>query len=275
MEYKVFVINVDSKTARMERMRAVLQELSLPIERIRALTPDELPVKYSFSPIFNRALSVPELSCFYSHMEAWGKIANGCAPFALVLEDDVVLSPKVVPFLENLKQSTLNFDIIRLEHPQKGETFLTDKIEEIGGFEVGHLLSKAMCAAALVISKEGARKLLQLSKPVLPIDELLFNYYSSIFSQLNIFQTVDVLAWQLDNFDLSIPEKLESSILESRRKSKRKKSVLVGFKKLTLKLHYLLKLREYEYRAVPIRVTEKESLRRKEMNRLDKSNDFI
>lgn len=267
MSYKAYVINVDSKPKRMERMRKVASEISLNLERVSAVTSEELPVKTSFSPIFNRELSFPELSCFYSHVECWKKIANGKEPFALVLEDDVVMSPKVSSLLETLEQSTITFDILRLEHPMKDDRIHTDEICEVGEFRFAHLLSRACYTAAMIVSKEGAKKLIKLAEPILPIDEFLFNYYSPVFFKIKTYQIENVLAWQLESLDLPLSDGMKSSINRSRTETKKRKSIFSAIKKLSIKLNYLRKFRGKNLFEVTIKETEKEILTQKEMQR--------
>lgn len=268
MNYKAYVINVDSKIKRMERMRRVASETSLSIERVRALTAEEIPVKTSFSPIFNRELSFPELSCFYSRVECWKRIVQGSDPFALILEDDVVLSEKITLLLGALEGKEITFDVLRLEPPNKEGKFYTDEILEVGQFKFAHLISKAACTSAMIVSKTGARKLIELAKPVLPIDELLFNYYSPIFYDVRTYQIDDALAWQLDDLQLLLPEELKSSIVQIRTDPKKKKSIVTALRKLSIKLNYLRKLRRINLFEVPIRESEKEFLTQKEMQRI-------
>lgn len=267
MKYKAYVINVDSKTKRMERMRGVASEFSLNLERVSAVTADELPVKKSFSPIFNRELSFPELSCFYSHFECWKKIANGKEPFALVLEDDIAMSPKASALLEELEKSTITFDILRLEHPKKDDSIHTDEICEVGEFRFAHLLSRACYTAAMIVSKEGAKKLIKLAEPILPIDEFLFNYYSPVFFKIKTYQIEDVLAWQLESLNLPLPDDMKSAINQSRTVTKKRKSLFAALKKLSKKVSYLCELRRRNAVKVGIKQTEREWLIHKESHR--------
>lgn len=266
MNYKAYVINVDSKTKRMERMRRAASEIPLTIERVRALSAEQIPVKTSFSPIFNRELSFPELSCFYSHVECWKRIDKSNHPFALILEDDVVISEQIVQLLETLERTEITFDILRLEPPNKRGKFYTDEVLEVGQFKFAHLISKATCTAAMIVSKTGAKKLLGLAQPILPIDEFLFNYYSPAFYKIKTYQIVDALVWQLDVLNLPLPEELKSSINQSvsKTKNKNKKSVLNALKKLSIKLDYLLRIKGKNLIEVTIEESEKEFLIQKE-----------
>lgn len=264
MNYKAYVINVDSKIKRMERMERVAREFPLTIERVRACTGEEIPVKTSFSTIFNRELSFPELSCFYSHVECWKRISQDNEPFALILEDDVVLSKKISSLLETLRRTEITFDILRLEHLKKGGKLYTDDVLEIGQFKFAHLISKATCASAMIVSKTGAKKLIGLAQPVLPIDEFLFNYYSPAFFKIRTYQIVDALAWQLDDLNLPLPEELKSSINQSVSRIKNKKNALNALKKLLIKLDYLQKIKRKNLIEVTIKESEKDFFIRKE-----------
>lgn len=219
MEISHYVINLDSQKERWERMQKISEDLHFPLTRVQAINAAEINGKDVFSSLHRRFLTKGEVACFFSHRKIWELISNQSAPFAFVFEDDVVISPKVC-YLENyLLSGEIDFDIIHLEDPRKSNQVITDldSVKDINGIRLGRLLSEAYCTGAMVISKKGAKKLLRIRKPSGPVDEILFNKFSSMWRKLKTYQTFDVLAWQLDTFDIELPPYLISTIEAPRK----------------------------------------------------------
>lgn len=176
MNIQYLVINLAEKKERWHRMLNLAEETGITLTRVEAFSPSTIPVKTAFSEIFNCYLSPQQLGCYFSHRETWKRIAEGPSEFAVVLEDDAVFSTDLVSFVEKLKEKPFDFDIIRLEETYKGDSFTSDAtLIKIGNITLGRIYSPSQGAGAIVVSKKGAQKLLNIAQPVLPVDELLFN----------------------------------------------------------------------------------------------------
>ena len=198
MDIRYYVINLAEKEERWNRMVRLSKENGVTLTRVEAFSPSTIPIKSAFSEIFNCYLSPQQLGCYFSHRRIWEKIAKGSSPFAVVLEDDAVFSEDLVSFVDEVKKASINFDIIRLEDTYKGTSFITDsKLVQVGGIDLGRLYSSSAGTGGMIVSKEGAKKLLEIARPVLPVDELLFNKYSPIWNQLINYQVKQILVWQL------------------------------------------------------------------------------
>ena len=105
--FKVFVINLDKSTERLERLKSEFERIGLDFERIPAVDGRKLSdnqILKHYSPEFNRKnyfvpLSKPEIGLYMSHLRACEKIISEKLDFGIILEDDIVLKDgfQVIP----------------------------------------------------------------------------------------------------------------------------------------------------------------------------------
>lgn len=269
MNIQYLVINLAEKKERWHRMLNLAEETGITLTRVEAFSPSTIPVKTAFSEIFNCYLSPQQLGCYFSHRETWKRIAEGPSEFAVVLEDDAVFSTDLVSFVEKLKEKPFDFDIIRLEETYKGDSFTSDAtLIKIGNITLGRIYSPSQGAGAIVVSKKGAQKLLNIAQPVLTVDELLFNKYSPIWGKLENYQVKEVLVWQLLSFGLDKVPGFESSLSsKAKKKTKKKKSLKTSIKKLIIKIKYLAKLKSMKTQEVELDNSRKQKLEKHEKDR--------
>ena len=247
-----YVVNLKQKKERWDFIRRQHEEVggsdNFPLIRIEAVDCASLigtagiPCVYMF-----RDMTKGEQALMESDKKVLQRIAEGSDPFALLLEDDAAYSSALIDFVHSLTKSDFSFDIIHLEEVGKGKDyFYTNKGEslQVGKVGLAPMLSPTICMAALVISKEGAKKILSLLDEIdAPIDEYLFNIYSKPFRNLKIFQVQKILVWQLTSLPLQLNLNLSSSLSEGRIQNKENKfSPSIGLKKLLLKISYLTNL---------------------------------
>lgn len=256
-----YVINLDTQPERWQRMEKVSQFIGRPITRIPAASPSEFKNKSYFSEQLQRPLSFPEIGCFYSHRKVWEKILSGPSPYAFVFEDDAVISPKITTLEDFLNKESFSFDIVHIENPRKGPFFLTDRnsIKDASSIKLFRLLSQSVGAAGLAISKRGAEKLLQVTEPFAPVDEIMLSKYSKIWKNLLIYQTNPVLVWQLDEFKSNLPSSLMSTI--DNTTGKRQFNFAANILKLFKKIDYLAYLTKFKKEKIKLDYSEKEVLK--------------
>lgn len=139
---KIIVINLERSRERRELMRVNLERLGLDFEfftGIDALRGEHLAVsRYSEKAAlwqFESRLTPLEIGCFASHYLIWQKCAAGKWP-AVILEDDVVLSPGFVEALKTTREIIREFPMIRL-CSSAWEPYRTVSVRSLpGGFEV-------------------------------------------------------------------------------------------------------------------------------------------
>ena len=188
--FDIYVLNLPRATKRLKLISKILSAQQLEFKVVSGVDGQELSKgtnEIQFSKILHKKLSPAEVGCYLSHKKAWQMISTGNKKFGLVLEDDAVFGERLKNFLIELEKSDFTFDVLHVEDVGKRSSrFITTKDSEriIRDISIYRLLSPAIFAGALVISKEGAQKILSLSSTKIePTDELLFNIYSPLYSR--------------------------------------------------------------------------------------------
>ena len=125
--FRIFVINLNESTERLERLKSNFERLGLDFERIPAVDGRKLSenqILKHYSPELNRKnyfvpLSKPEIGVYISHLKACEKIISENLDFGIILEDDIVLKEgfQIVPqVLSSLKHK---WNYIKLIAPGK------------------------------------------------------------------------------------------------------------------------------------------------------------
>ena len=104
-----YLINLDRSTERLKQASSEAQRLQLSFERISAVDGRYLELdacaEYSNArtlTYFGRELSVGEVACFLSHVKTLRQFLQSDAKYALVLEDDFVVSETGQPVWDSL-----------------------------------------------------------------------------------------------------------------------------------------------------------------------------
>ena len=116
---KVYLVNLERRPDRLQEMTEQLNSLGIEFERIDAV--DGNHIKNStdyFSPkrffLENRRNYVPgEVGCALSHINIWKKIVYENIDYALVLEDDVIITNKMTDFIDSTIYK--NFDYLKID----------------------------------------------------------------------------------------------------------------------------------------------------------------
>ncbi|PWM29276.1 MAG: hypothetical protein DBX55_07490 [Verrucomicrobia bacterium] len=188
--YKIFVINLDSRKDRLARITDNLNRLGVEFDRFQAVfmerdrnSPRILNAPLKFNSAKNRLfdfnpISPGALGCYYSHMLVWKKILDEKLDFAVILEDDADLGenfPDAVNLLGRLK----NWDYIKIP-----PSHLALKVSKSAPVPLRHASSASpaaefrLCAWRKVpflttvecVSFQGAKKLLSVGEFYRPID---------------------------------------------------------------------------------------------------------
>jgi len=96
----IYVINLDRDAERMASIRANLEALGLPFERLPAVMGKDVPEweKLVDLPAYawRNRLDTPragEVGCYLSHLKAMETFLRTDAPWCVILEDDVEVLP--------------------------------------------------------------------------------------------------------------------------------------------------------------------------------------
>lgn len=175
---QTWVINLDRAPERMARIRAQLERLGLPFERLAAVD------ARAFTPAQQAALDgaayrrrhgkepVPgELGCYLSHVEVMRRFLAGSADFALVLEDDVILKDTLPAVLQGLERHAGRWDMVKLSAVHSGTPLAVQAIAP--GHALAVMLSQCTGSSAYAINRRAAEAYLRGLLPmVLPYDHV-------------------------------------------------------------------------------------------------------
>ncbi len=133
-----------------------------------------------------------------SHARVWQRFLETEAPYCLVLEDDVFVSPELGLWLEDLSWWPADTGIVKIERWRSR----TLKILMLSGTEhlgrsVRRLLSRHTGAAGYFLTREAAQALLDQAPFRLTVDQLLFNLNASAAARrLGVAQITPALVVQ-------------------------------------------------------------------------------
>ena len=146
-------------------------------------------------------LSKEEVALVISHRRAWRKLLASPASCAVVLEDDVHFGANIREFLE-VDFSQYSFHAIKLEM-WSSRVWISRKAQPACGRKLHRLGHEHFGAAAYVISRAGAKKLLAATRPIFePVDVTLFGRRAIVNNELKVLQLVPAIAIQ----DSSLPQ---------------------------------------------------------------------
>lgn len=107
LDCPIWVINLERSKGRLEAITRDLGSHQLPFTRLNAISPDNPPEMYwpadqrpQYVEHLNKtdyftSLKTGEINCFLSHQLAWQWLLASDAPYAMVLEDDVQIIPRM------------------------------------------------------------------------------------------------------------------------------------------------------------------------------------
>ena len=198
----IYLINLGRRPDRLAAMQDEAAKASLALTRIPAIDARETAPSPLFAPKGPLGeIPLGDQACALSHRAAWAALIQSGKPYAVVLEDDVVLASAAQSLLKSHDWVPAGIDLIKLEHyGPPGQLVLLSEIREApGGFQLGRLRSRHTGAAAYLLSRGAAEKLLAVTKFNLPIDHLMFNPNNSpLFAALSPWQLLPPIARQQD-----------------------------------------------------------------------------
>jgi glycosyl transferase family 25 len=174
-----YVINLDRATDRLQRISAQLEKLSIAFERLpavdaRALTPEQQKAlnieqfrrKHGMEPVLG------ELGCYLSHYILMQRFLDSTAEFALVLEDDALISERLPVALHGLMANAERWDMVKLSSIHSGTP---QRVLEVApGMHLAVMLSRCTASSAYIVNRKAASAYLQGLLPMsLPVDHVI------------------------------------------------------------------------------------------------------
>jgi glycosyl transferase family 25 len=198
MSSKVFLINLDKSAERLSYMRQQAAKAGLAFERIAGVVGCNVPVWLS-SEFVAGCLTPGEVGCYASHLTVAQQIVARGLTHAVVLEDDVELTPDFMTVVEEaIEAAPKGWDYIHLSSVFKKSIVVAADLAS--GHSLVRYTQWPANAAAYIVSNRGARKWLSPKTRVRPNDienryawlqglEVL-GAYPAPAAQLNVFESV-------------------------------------------------------------------------------------
>lgn len=182
------VINLDRSPERLESISKQLSAQGLSFQRIpardgRKLSPEELsrleaPYDAHEKFVFRKALWPTEIACFLSHAACWEKLVKSDCEWGLIMEDDIVLSPRFKLFAASSDWIPQGVRVIQLHGFR--QTFTVGESYPVHDTELCRIIRPTpLCCFAYLIHREAAAYALATHMPIpAPVDDWLFCPYS-------------------------------------------------------------------------------------------------
>lgn len=214
------VVNLNRSPERWKAIKTQLDRLQIPVERLEAvdgkLLPDEVVGNLTSSVHFSmgRELERGEIGCFLSHRKCWERLLDTNEKYALVLEDDLILSDRSPTFMLSDDWIPDTCDLIQLFiSPNRKKYVCCHKERDlVTGDQLWIPVSPTPVGTlAYIISRKAAKVALKESETFnLPVDEFLF-VRSSVAEQFPCYRLNHTVVRLAD---------IPSEINRSKRRSK-------------------------------------------------------
>jgi glycosyl transferase, family 25 len=198
---KAYYINLERAIERRRHMEAQAQKVRLDLVRVEAVDGRQLTqhdaIKFCPSKGRTHSLSLVEVACFLSHRKAWENIVNGSDTHAIVLEDDLYLSPDFERFAGSCDWISNGCDVVKIETIMRPLLLGRPCIATRGGRNLWRMESENMGGGGYILSRESARILLENTQTFVdPVDCVLFHPASFAWDILGVYQLVPALCVQ-------------------------------------------------------------------------------
>lgn len=185
---KIFVINLDRSPQRLERMVSLFGELGLDFTRVPAVDGRDLADRQARKGMYYD-LGNGEIGCFLSHIKCWDAAAKADGEYTAIFEDDVHFGAGARELLFDASWIPADADVVKLETTLVRTLVDYGRAGRAGDRSVRRLLDTHPGTGAYIVSRKGARKLLELSADFAdPVDQFMFNPVSVAWNALTIYQ---------------------------------------------------------------------------------------
>ena len=195
---KIYVISLKRLPERRKFMEAQLSTLGLEaefVESVDGLELSEETIKANYndqdrSDTDTQRMTPTEIGCAWSHRNVYKRLIDSDEKYALVLEDDAILPPEIVPFLELIPKIPSDWELISLcwsnlikmkpyifrwKFPfnlyNQHKFGLGSPTRE---YRLGELLVPIFRAVAYIVSRQGAEVLTRHNTPITSLADHVF-----------------------------------------------------------------------------------------------------
>lgn len=143
---------------------------------------------YFESTKFYKPLTAGEIGCYLSHQAIYQSMGTG--DICLVLEDDIIISPKLIELIDQIEKLPSNWDVLLLGHQVhrfRGAFTSIFGRKKLGKFTIGKPTEHCAGSYGYLICYKGAQKLIQAGKTIKnrPID-----YFTGNTDIINLYVLV-------------------------------------------------------------------------------------
>ena len=158
-----WVINLDKDVERLQRITQQLGPTGLAWTRISAVYGRDLPEadrqRLLDSAAYRRKHGMEpalgELGCYLSHVAVMRALLASSHRYALVLEDDVLLTPALLPVLQGLLRHAGRWDMVKLSQVHSGSP--QPCLELAPGHRLAVMLSRCTGSSAYIVNRKAAQ----------------------------------------------------------------------------------------------------------------------
>jgi glycosyl transferase family 25 len=194
---RTLVINLDRHPGRMAMMAGQLDKLKLPYERLTAIDRRGLAA----SQLAGIYLSPGEIACHLSHRKAWQRLVNSGDETALILEDDVVLSPLLAEVLATPGWIPRDALAIKIECHFQDIVVSRAEREAPGALALARLRSLHYGSAGYIITRRFAERLIAArAEKFWAVDACLFGPRRQVKFGGMVYQMRPALCAQVHHF---------------------------------------------------------------------------
>lgn len=174
-----WVINLDRDRERLQRVAQQLEPTGLAWTRLSAVYGRDLPAAEQ-DRLLDRATyrhrhgmepALGELGCYLSHVAVFRALLASPHSAALVLEDDVLLTPALVPVLQGLMRHAGRWDMVKLSQVHSGTP--QAYLDVAPGHRLAVMLSRCTGSSAYLVNRRAAQAYVDGLLPMkLPYDHV-------------------------------------------------------------------------------------------------------
>jgi glycosyl transferase, family 25 len=160
---------MDSATDRMAHMQQQLNTLGIPFKRMRGVVGANLKhphpdfSDWSYKYLHGRLWTPAEVGCYLSHIECLKDFIASGADHALILEDDVSISPDIKKTIQAALKYKQSWNMLRLSTVNSGKWFA---VKSLGGRNLAICLTREKGSGGYLVDKKAAH---QMIKKLLPM----------------------------------------------------------------------------------------------------------
>lgn len=172
---KLFVINLDHATERMENLRREATELGFEVHRVPAVFGDQIDLpcadysESSYRRMHGKQTNRREIGCYLSHVRALSAFLDSSDEHGVIVEDDAQLHPQTQSIVQEAITLNQPWDMLRLSGLHSGTPVRVGQLSD--GFSVAVNLSRQTGAGAYVVNRQAAKQLVDRLTPMkLPYD---------------------------------------------------------------------------------------------------------